>query len=234
MKTKLLLSTAILTALAASSANAGNAYVGAKLGYTSITGKETRDQQGNPFGFTQFNGKKSTSLNARGSQVSAVAGYEFNVADKFSIAPELEIGFNNAKASKKSIVSRGPRGSTLDSRNLRAKDFFGAYVNFGYKVTEKVKLFAKTGLQNTSFQYATKADLTPVFKAKKSKRLTGAAIGAGAEFNVTEKVALRLDYTYVNYGKINTNIKRTPGNINIKYSVKPSSNTITAGLIFKI
>src|SRR5947208_16575642 len=111
MKTKLLLSTAIIATLAAPSANAG-AYVGAKLGYSAISGKETADQKDNFPGDERFNGKTKAKLNPRGLQTSLIAGYEFN-CDKFSIAPEFEAGFNNAKAKKSSQINETGAGVAL-------------------------------------------------------------------------------------------------------------------------
>lgn len=191
---------------AAPAFNWSGAYIGGQIDYSMTKGK---------FSYANFPEAKATG---KGFLGGIYTGYNFDVGNNVILGAELDFttGFNKSKKNDASgyaayATTQARWAGAARARVGYAMDRFLPYLAGGVALGG-IKDTVTT--QNSSFT--------------SDKTRSGWTIGGGVDYAATDKVILRLEYRYTNFGKQNFDL-----NNSMNYSRKLSTNDIRIGVAYK-
>lgn len=163
---KLLLASAAAAALVAGSAAAENDFTGFNFGLQGGLTHNKFEYKTTP----KFKESKT------GASLGAFAGYGYQFDNAMYLGAELEGNFFTGTASKSGIKTK-------------AKNDLGANLRAGYVFDNNILAYVLAGVNTT--------DVEAKFNnVKKSKRLNGFKVGAGAEMKFADNYFARAQYDY--------------------------------------
>lgn len=238
--TKLLLSTAMISVVSWSVANANTDtktstptptptsnksgfIIAVNGGYASTQAKERITTSGFVPAL-QVNAATSSKLAANGLLVSLTGGYNF-VFKNITFGPELEAAYQNVGSTSQGLAVHG-------NRKLIVKESYAAYLRCGYNF-DKTLMYLKGGLKSQNMEYKVRV---PTFNQqqtnKKYLRKTGIAFGLGMETLLTERSGVRLEIMHTRFGKMRSNL--STGTAKFSVAIRPVTNAATLGFFVKI
>lgn len=199
-------------------------YVGAAGGYATSSGSLTRNVK---IGANSTQ-KSSMDMSAKGAVGSLFVGYDHIFRNALLAGLELDATLNGMKGQVEPELLLSPN---KEKTILEAKDSYGLSLRLGALLQETFLVYGKLGIVTTKFNL--KNQMVGFADKATSKRLTGFAFGAGFQVPLTDRFHLGGEYVHTRYGNIN--IEQTvTGVAKNEISIKPSTNTFLARLIFKI
>lgn len=152
-------------------------YVGVYAGYDNVTIKEEAPNGG--------------SANKGGVAFGGIFGYNVDMGSTL-LGIEAEIGEASTKESEKDFIDAGDEVSLSANLDL----FIGARI--GFKPSGNTLVYLKGGYAQTKFK-AAYFDGTTTYS--ETADLGGYRLGAGVEFKVSERISLRGEYRYSDFGE---------------------------------
>jgi outer membrane immunogenic protein len=174
---RLLVASAVFSAVGFSSAAvaAPEVFVGGQLGYQDTSLKLS------DAGVT-FDG-----VSISGVAGSLFAGVKYPLDGGFFIGAEANVGTSGADAEI----------SLFDiTVEADAKTSYGAAALLGYQVTDATALYGRLGYQRTEYELTVRE---PGFSVSDDETFGGVRFGIGMESELTEQLALRLDWSQTHY-----------------------------------
>jgi outer membrane immunogenic protein len=193
-------------------------YLGAHAGYSFSNNGNTTT-----VGTPAFVGLGSTltpsSLNTKSNGFigGAQAGYNFQ-AGNLVYGIEADISYIDRKKTASSRSTALVLGSNLTTTASSKLDYLGTLRGrVGFTPVERMLVFATGGLAfggvNTTGRVVADAAPTLEWNGSKSNAKVGFALGAGAEYALTDNISLKAEYLYYNLGKQTTSAN---GNVNVR------------------
>ena len=127
-------------------------------------------------------------LSGNGASVGAYLGYDLPIGSGAFVGAEAFVDTSGAKLRY---------DDTADAFSLKARESYGISTRIGAKVNDSTGLYARLGWQQTRF----KGELNGFAD---STTEDGWRYGAGIETSLGSNVALRLEYSIVDYGSAGT------------------------------
>ncbi|PJE79552.1 hypothetical protein CI610_01493 [invertebrate metagenome] len=124
------------------------------------------------------------------------AGYSMHM-DGFNIGIELDYSFVELKSK---LTVEG-----VADINFKFQESYGASFIAGMPMTEKLDIYGRVGYARSSMKSDTgfyDQDSIDFVYNDKSKNLDGVVFGLGSSYKIEENLSLRMDYRFVNYGKV--------------------------------
>lgn len=161
-------------ALAQDESSFSGAYVGGYVGYDHVVLKDNAS---------------NTSGGKDGVAFGAIAGYDVDLGSAV-VGIEGEVGDSSVNQTATDLIVVGDSGKLSSNLDLYA----GGRV--GFRAGSNVLIYAKGGYASTrvKLDYTSGATTT-----SGSDTLSGFRVGAGMQYNMN-RVGLRLEYRYTNYG----------------------------------
>lgn len=215
-----------LLVLASSAANAG-IYAGIGLGPDTVdfsaTSHVINAAPNQPVGFDVIN---KAHLSATGLFGTLFAGYGALVKNNFYLAAEVNgnVSSTKSKTSNNEFVHQSFTSSTLKINNS-----FGISVLPGYQFSPTTLFYGRLGYANGKIRQIT----SDTSLANFSERKNGFRYGLGIKQNITEKVALRMDYSRIDYSPINTATFDPVGIVGKTTRLHPGQQLVEFGLVIK-
>lgn len=205
---RVLAATAALSAIAASPAMAASpridyqnpemeVYAGPIVGYDSVIGSDS-----------------TTTIGRSGVTYGGVVGVDTRTGERSRLGFEVEV-MGSTAALREATTGVGSLKVGV-GRDI----FIGA--KFGYMVAPRLLTYAKAGYSN-ALGTLDVADATGANIYHGSQTMDGVRVGAGAEY-MLNKVRMRLEYRYTNYGELSINGTKT--------GVSFDRHQVVAGMIY--
>jgi outer membrane immunogenic protein len=250
MMKKAVLAVVLATAAASSVAQADDFnwagwYVGGEVGQSKFVGNWTNTQAFNPTG-TPYTGLAAPNdkMKSTGTTEALDVGYNWLVAPKWVAGAEFKATFANQSAQVNDIPGLDPTpGPSSSTATVKAGNGFTLKARGGYLVTPETMLYATAGV---AYQKVTVGATCPAdtficnpalgtVGTSTSHNFMGWTIGLGAEQAFTNHWIGRLDYSYTSFKSFNfVALQWVSGAaFGSNASVKPTSQTISAGLSYK-
>ena len=134
-------------------------------------------------GWDNFDGQ--SSLNSDGVTYGVGVGYDFSIASNSSLGIDAEVTDSDVKKNS-------PLGGN-ENLHMSAKRDLYVGARYTYAATDKVNLFATVGYSNQRVSGATSLG------DHDSTNLDGVRVGAGVQYDFTDKIYWTTSYRYTNY-----------------------------------
>jgi len=203
---------------------AGNAgagfYAGAGVGVDTVNFK----QVSNVFS-TNFDVINKSHLSASGVFGTLFGGYEL-LCNQFYLAGEINgnLSSTGTTTSNKEFV----HGDMTDVI-LKVNNNFGVSIMPGYQFSPATLFYGRSGMANSKIQQKSSDISLEYF----TKRRTGFRYGLGIKQALNERVALRLDYSRVDYHNINTDTADPVGKVSKWTKINPLQQLVELGVVIK-
>lgn len=203
---------------AASTVNAG-IYIGAGLGSDSVDFKENA----HVFSPGNFNVINKTHLSSTGVFGTLFLGYGY-LHNNWYLAGEVNgnISSTSSKTSNDEFVHL-----SFTSTTLKIKNSYGFSVLPGYQYTPYTLFYGRLGLQNSEIQERT----SDISLANFDSRKNGFRYGVGMKQVITNRLAVRIDYSLVNYNSILSSTFDPVGGVTKNTNIYPMQQLIEFGLV---
>lgn len=213
-------------ALASSIVHAGF-YAGAGIGSDTVD-FSTRSHvfKADPNQPMEFDVINKAHLSATGVFGTLFAGYGGLVKNQFYMAAELN---GNLSSTESKGFNHEFVHLSFSDTSLRIKNSIGISVLPGYQFTPATLFYGRLGITNSSISQKT----SDISLANFSKKTNGFRYGLGIQQGITERCALRMDYSRIDYKKINTGTFDPVGNVTKTTQLLPEQQLIEFGLILK-
>lgn len=210
-------------------------YLGAQAGYQDTSLEVSIDWS--DVAFPEYGGSSSEDYSVSGIAGGVFAGVKFNLGERFFISPEINLGTSNADGG---ITSRdyGPDYSYSESFEAEAGRSYGIGVLLGSEVTANTSVYGRLGYQRTKYELTYKESYVnnafPEFSYSESTSdsdtFSGFRYGVGVETAVSERLALRLDWSQTRYSSKRYDVGDEW--TNVTQSFKPTESLFQAGVVF--
>ncbi|WP_309381240.1 outer membrane protein [Cerasicoccus frondis] len=197
------------------SLHADNWIGGLEVGYVEETFDTTLSGPGGSFNFVN---------RARGVELGALGGYEFDVLDNFSIAALARGTWNSAEWNY-SLASEPATFRYAMPYTL------GIGVQPRVEIAEPISLFAELGAQWGYIQQRKFGPLTDGYDV--SDWRPGFVLGAGVEFDIDDNFSLRFNYRHVWYEAYDFQSVTPLGAPVWNVNDKPETNHISLSVIYR-
>jgi opacity protein-like surface antigen len=157
-------------------------------------------------------GVQSADLSATGFSGTALAGYGFVLPHNFYIGAEVQGALDSDQEGSTTASAFFPDGTEVVQLNTNVKflNNYGILLRPGYYLNTITLLFLRAGYVNGSFKVGTGAgELGGNNTTTQDTRVGGYLLGTGVETHITKGLGMRVEYDYINYETINTNIATT-------------------------
>lgn len=219
-----LVSAGLLTIAVASTVNA-DTYAGIGLGSDTIDfHMRSYIYEINPGyqpGFAVFN---KSHLSATGLYGTLFAGYSIHAKDKIYLAGEGNLNVS-------STVSKGYNHEYVHQQftytTIKIKDSIGLSLLPGYQFTPNTLFYGRVGFVNSTIQETT----SDISLLNYTKKRTGFRYGLGIKQNISDRWALRMDYSRIDYTAIDTSTYDPVGKVNKLTKITPNQQLIEFGLV---
>ncbi len=214
-----ILSGAFLTSLAFT-AHAGW-YAGAGLGPDTIDFKQrSHVTQTGSQGFDVIN---KTNLSGTGVFGTIFAGYG-KLVNKLYLAAEI-----NGNVSSSSFLTSNHEyvHSNFSDTRLKLPNSYGVSILPGYQVIESTLFYGRLGYSNAKFKSST----SDTSLSNISTRLDGFRYGLGLKQMLTKRVAVRVDYSRIDYQHIQMATLDTGSSTTKNTTIKPNQQLVELGVV---
>lgn len=216
----------VLLILASSAVHAGY-YAGIGLGSDtvdfSVKSHVVQANPNQPVGFDVIN---KSHASATGIFGTLFAGYGTLVKNNYYLAGEI----NGNLSSTKSTTSNDEFVHlSFASSTLKIKNSYGLSVLPGYQFSPATLFYGRLGYANGKITQQT----TDISLANFTKRKSGFRYGLGVKQDINERIALRMDYSRIDYKKINTSTFDPLGNVGKSTQLHPQQQLVEFGLVIK-
>lgn len=231
---KINLVAASILAFSASVAQAGF-YVGAGLGPDAVDYKQkshvfqpnTNQFDLIPATVQQINFDVIDKAHLSGTGLFGTIFAGFNgLNGRFYYAGEVNANLSSSsfRASNEEYVH-----SNFSSTHYKMNNSFGISALPGFQYTPTTLFYGRLGYQNTHF----KTQTTDVSLANVSKHLNGFRYGVGIKQDLSEKVALRMDYSRIAYGDVKMATFDALSSTSKTTSIKPNQQLVEFALVYQ-
>lgn len=181
-------------------------------------------QIGNPGYPPSFAVINKAHLSGVGVFGTLFAGYSHLYTNKLSLAGEL-----NANVS--SITNSGFNHEfvnvSFSDTFIKMHNSYGVSILPGYQFTPNTLFYGRLGWTNSKIQQKT----GDVSLANFSKRINGFRSGLGIKQAITERVALRMDYSYINYCDTTTVTNDVANRVPKSSTLSPNQQLLEFGIV---
>lgn len=218
-KLKLLASSVALAGFSATAIAAPELYLGAELGYQNTdmeySWKETS-------GGSTYSG--GTDYSADGVAGGVFAGAKFALGGGYYLAPEINLGTSDADGGQHASYP-GYQSET----KIEAGKSYGISVLFGKELTSDTRLYGRLGYQRTDYDvtYTETGSDTESF----DETYGGVRYGLGVETALAEQLALRLDWSQIQYSDEGESEEPFPG-YEVHDAFEPTESRFQVGLTY--
>lgn len=238
---------ALLLAGASSAALAApQFYLGAQAGYQDTAVEVTESESGSfADGFGSYSdSSKLDSYDVSGVAGSLLAGVKFDAGDKAFVSLEANIGTSDAEAEFTDSYSESYDDGSIsgnysesDFQKLESGKTYGIAILAGLEVTSSTSVYARLGYQRTEFEYSEGGSFQTSdsfgfsdsggYSYSEDETFGGIRYGVGMETAVSERVAVRLDWSQTDYSSEEFDVDdRT-------YEIDPTESLFQAGVVYK-
>ncbi|RUR15680.1 hypothetical protein ELY21_14330 [Legionella sp. km535] len=225
MLRKIQLLGASLIILSASSAHSGF-YAGMGTGSDTVDvamrSRITGPNPGHPANFDVIN---KSHASATGIFGSLFAGYGTLAYKNFYFAAEAN---GTLSATQSNSYNFEFIHNTFSHTVIKLKNTIGISILPGYQYSSDTLFYGRLGLTSGRFQVNT----TDISLANFSKKRTGFRYGLGINQNITNRLALRMDYSRITYNDTNTSTFDPVGVVIKSTQMTPNEQLVEFGLVF--
>ncbi|WP_298626852.1 outer membrane beta-barrel protein [uncultured Legionella sp.] len=218
-----LLSTGLVL-LTASTVNAGF-YSGLGLGSDTVDlnvrSRIYEELPGHPSSFDVIN---KSHLSATGVFGTLFAGYGTLVHDNYYLAGEANLNISTTQS--RSYNHEYYHQSFADTV-IKIKNSIGLSILPGYQFTSNTLFYGRLGITNSTF----KENTTDISLFNYTTKKTGFRYGLGVKQNITNRLALRMDYSRIDYASINTGTFDPVGKVRKTTQMTASQQLVEFGLV---
>lgn len=196
---------------------------------------------------TNIAGKTSRSGHTWSPMFEINGGYRHAFQNNWLVGGELAVAVDrNRMSSKNKINSRAADGSETSQSSVSLRENYSVTPAFmvGRVICEKTMVFAKLGLavsnQTLKVENKEAGGRPTVSKDKKTKFRYGITPTIGAEYALNNNWSATGAVSYTYFGKKSTNLKGAVAaagivteNLKHKISVRPSTVTLKAGVLYR-
>lgn len=157
-------------------------------------------------------GFQSADISATGFSGTALAGYGFVLPHNFYMGAELQGTIDSNQEGSTTASAFFPDGTEVVQLNAKVKflNNYGILLRPGYYLNNITLLFLRGGYVNGNFEVGTGAgELGGSNITTQDTRASGFLLGAGVETHIIKGLGMRVEYDYIDYETINTNIATT-------------------------
>lgn len=205
--------------IAVSTTHAG-LYIGGGVGSDTVDFK----QSSHVYQLDNFNVINQAHLSGTGVFGTLFAGYA-HLNNKFYLAGEIngDLSSTTSKSSNVELVH-----ATVSSTHYKLKNSVGISALPGYQLSLNTLFYGRLGYENALFKSIT----SDVSLANISSHKGGFRYGLGVKQAVSERMALRLDYSRVQYGKVQFSTLDTLSTTIKDTTVSPRQQLVELGVVF--
>lgn len=225
-------------------------YAGAELGHNEFRGNWVTTQSYDPNGGSiGFASDSSNNFKSNGTVGSLTAGYNWLVQSRWVVGGEAKLTYADQKKTIDYIPGLDPTpdlnpgDGMFSTATVKAKSGGVLRARGGYLVSPATLIYGTAGVayQEVQVEGTCPADTNvcnPALGSRgtsKSKGLWGWTLGAGVEYAFAQHWTARLDYAFTSYQKMDfVALQWEPGaSFGADASIKPRSQTVTAGVSFR-
>jgi outer membrane immunogenic protein len=214
-----------LIILATSSANSGF-YAGIGTGSDTVDfamrSRVTGPNPGHPANFDVIN---KSHASATGIFGSLFAGYGALAYKKFYFAAEAN---GTLSATESNGYNFEFIHKSFSQTVIKLKNTIGISVLPGYQFSPDTLFYGRLGLTNSTLQVNT----SDISLANFTRKKNGFRYGLGIKQNITNRLALRMDYSRITYNGTNTSTFDPVGVVIKATHMSPNEQLVEFGLIF--
>lgn len=190
------------------------------------TGPEMADFQQRAYitQLSNFNAKDTTHLSATGWFGSLFGGYDW-CCNHFYLAGEANV---NASSARFYSTNDEYVHSNFSSSTYRILNSYGISVLPGYLWNNATLFYARLGYANGNFKITT----SDVSLANIDRRLNGIRFGAGIKQMLTPNLAVRLEYSQINYDSTSFSTFDRQSSTLKETKITPMTAQVEIGLIY--
>lgn len=164
-------------------------------------------------------------LSATGIFGSLFAGYSALARNNFYFAGEANL---NLSSTESTSYNQEYIHNQFINTVIKVKNSIGISVLPGYQFTPNTLFYGRIGVVSSTFQQNT-GDISLLNFTKKR---AGLRYGLGIKQNITEQLALRMDYSRINYNDMDTSTFDPVGKVSKSTQLTPTQQLIEFGLVF--
>jgi opacity protein-like surface antigen len=186
---------AMIVFISASTSFANNGYVGLGVGYDTTDFYKTLQIKNKSNNALIYD--KKDNLYGNGVVGEMFAGYQWQLTDVFSLASELSANVNSLTYQGYYVdVNQSEQSNGVFKINKNV----GFSVLPGFNINATTMLYARLGMVRGKFNYQEYKTLDgDKIGINDDRWLNGLRLGLGAKMAISENVALRLEYNYLQY-----------------------------------
>jgi outer membrane immunogenic protein len=206
------------------SANWTGFYIGANAGYGFNGNTAAAYTPNDPNVFLStcgFEGCPTSSpLSFKGGMVGGQLGYNSQLNEKWLVGIEADYDFANLRGNGTSTFLLASSGTATATAGININSLGSLKARIGYLPTNSLLLYGTGGLAfgkistdasivadggfiRSGFGYFCNSAAPTCFAGSSSKTSVGWTAGGGAEIALTDHFTAKLEYTYVDLGKVN-------------------------------
>ena len=215
-----------LCVLGISTANAG-LYAGAGLGPDTIDFKQKAHVvYFNPaFPAQGFNVRDETHLSGTGVFGTLFAGYGYHYHNRSYLAGEVN---GNISSTVFNASNREAIHGTHSSNHYKINNTFGVSLLPGFQFTPDTLFYGRVGYTNAGFKVSTSdSSLQNV-----DKRKDGFRWGLGGKRAISERMALRMEFSQSNYGSTTLRTLDPLSNVSKSTKISPMQQLVEFALVY--
>jgi outer membrane immunogenic protein len=173
-----------------------------------------------------FNVTDITHLAGTGFFGTFFAGYYW-LHNTFFLAVE---GNGNLSAAEFQSSNSNITNPNISNTHYIMDNTYGVSILPGYQFSPSTLFYGRVGYANAHFE----VNSSDVSLENVSRRLDGLRYGLGVKQAITEHIALRLDYSRINYSNTNLRTYETSSSTNKITSIKPRQQLVEFGIIYAL
>lgn len=231
-KTVLAASTMLALAGSAYASSLNGLYVGLGLGpdYASI--QENANVMQTQGGVLNFNVRNTTQVAATGVFGTLFAGYGMYFANPYipnckNLYLALELNGNLSSMEHKRTNDEFVH-ENFTKTTFKMNDSYGVSLLPGFLLTNTALVYARVAYSNANFKVST----SDISLQHKHTNLGGFRWGFGVQQEVMKQVAMRLDYSHVDYENVKLSTLDTLSNTTKVTHLTPHTNEVEVSLIY--
>lgn len=144
----------------------------------------------------------------------------------FYLAAEIN---GNLSTTASTGFNREFVNGTFSDTSIKIKNSLGISLLPGYQFTPNTLFYGRLGLTNSEF----KVNTSDISLANFSKRRNGFRYGLGIQQSITQRLAVRMDYSRINYKSIKTDTLDPLGGVTKENIMSANQQLIEFGVVFK-
>ncbi len=173
----------------------------------------------------EFDVINKAHLSATGVFGTLFAGYGGIFRNQFYMAGEIN---GNLSSTESKGFNHEYVHLSFSDTSLKIKNSIGISVLPGYQFAPATLFYGRLGLTNSTISQQT----SDISLANFSKRTNGFRYGLGIQQGVTDRLAVRMDYSRVDYKKVDTGTFDPVGNVTKTTRLTPVQQLVEFGLVF--